>query len=111
MIKTGGINVAPLEVEEILLTHPKVKQAYVLGIPDPMKGEEILAVLELHTGEVCSAEELQGFCREHLASYKVPRHIQFRKSSEFPRTETGKVVKRELREQVMQQLGAPRGDW
>jgi fatty-acyl-CoA synthase len=104
MIKTGGINVAPLEVEEVLLTHPKVKQAYVLGIPDIMKGEEILAVLELHEGAVCTAEELQTFCRQQMASYKVPRHIQFRNSSELPHTETGKVLKRALREQAIQQL-------
>jgi fatty-acyl-CoA synthase len=106
MIKTGGINVAPLEVEKVLLAHPKVKQAYVLGIPDTVKGEEILAVLELHTGEVCSVAELQAHCREHLASYKVPRHIHFRTAAELPRTETGKVLKWELREQAMQQLGS-----
>ena len=76
----------------------------MLGIPDAAKGEEILAVLELQAGAVCTAEELQAFCRQQLASYEVPRYVQFRNAAEFPRTETGKVMKRELREQVLQQL-------
>ena len=98
MIKTGGINVAPLEVEGVLLTHPGVKQAYVVGVPDRYKGERVVAAVELREGATATAEALVGFCRERLASYKVPARIVFRQGDEFPRTPTGKVHKPQLRE-------------
>jgi len=98
MIKTGGVNVAPLEVEAILLGHPAVKQAYVVGVPDRDKGEVGVAAVELHEGSAATAEALTAFCREHLASYKVPARIVFRAAGEFPRTATGKVQKTQLRE-------------
>jgi fatty-acyl-CoA synthase len=100
MIKTGGINVAPLEVEGVLLAHPAVKQAYVVGLPDRGKGEVAAAAIELHEGASASIETLTAFCRERLASYKVPVHIVFRKAEEFPRTATGKVQKPRLREEM-----------
>jgi fatty-acyl-CoA synthase len=106
MIKTGGINVAPLEVEGVLLAHPAVKQAYVVGLPDRGKGEIAAAAIELHEGAAASAEALTAFCRERLASYKVPARIVFRKADEFPRTATGKVQKPRLREE-MERLCAP----
>jgi fatty-acyl-CoA synthase len=106
MIKTGGINVAPLEVEGVLLSHPAVKQAYVVGLPDRGKGEIAAAAIELHEGEAASVEALTAFCRERLASYKVPARIVFRKADEFPRTATGKVQKPRLREE-MERLCAP----
>jgi fatty-acyl-CoA synthase len=100
LIKTGGVNVAPLEVEAILLGHPAVKQAYVVGIPDRARGEVGVAAVELHAGAAVSAETLTAFCRERLASYKVPARIVFRKAEEFPRTATGKVQKPRLREEL-----------
>mgnify|MGYP003693743479 CR=1 FL=1 len=100
MIKTGGVNVAPLEVEAILLGHPAVKQAYVVGIPDRARGEVGVAAIELHAGVDASEEALRAFCRERLASYKVPARIVFRKAEEFPRTATGKVQKPRLREEL-----------
>ena len=100
MIKTGGINVAPLEVEAVLLTHPAVKQAYVVGVPDRDKEEIVAAVIELRGGATATAEALAAFCRERLASYKVPARIVFRKGDEFPRTPTGKVQKPRLREEL-----------
>jgi fatty-acyl-CoA synthase len=106
MIKTGGINVAPLEVEGVLLAHPAVKQAYVVGLPDRGKGEVAAAAIELREGAAATAETLTAFCRERLASYKVPTHIVFRKADEFPRTATGKVQKPRLREE-MERLCAP----
>jgi len=92
MIKTGGINVAPLEVEAVLLSHPAVKQAYVVGLADRGKGEIAAAAIELHAGATASIETLTAFCRERLASYKVPARIVFRKADEFTRTATGKVT-------------------
>jgi fatty-acyl-CoA synthase len=106
MIKTGGINVAPLEVEAVLLSHPAVKQAYVVGLADRGKGEVAAAAIELHQGTSTSVEALTAFCRERLASYKVPARIVFRKADEFPRTPTGKVQKPRLREEL-ERLCAP----
>ncbi len=106
MIKTGGINVAPLEVEGVLLAHPAVKQAYVVGLPDRGKGEIAAAAVELHEGATATAEALTAFCRQRLAGYKVPARIVFRKAEEFPRTATGKVQKPRLREEL-ERLCAP----
>jgi fatty-acyl-CoA synthase len=106
MIKTGGINVAPLEVEGVLLAHPAVKQAYVVGLTDRSKGEVAAAAVELHEGASATAEALTAFCRERLAGYKVPACIVFRKADEFPRTATGKVQKPRLREEL-ERLCAP----
>jgi fatty-acyl-CoA synthase len=100
LIKTSGANVAPLEVEAILLTHPAVKQAYVVGVPDRERGEVGVAAVELEAGATASAEALTAFCRERLASYKVPARIVFRTAEQFPRTATGKVQKPRLREEL-----------
>src|SRR6058998_1003776 len=100
MIKTGGINVAPLEVEAVLLSHSAVKQAYVVGVPDRARGELVVAAVELHDGATASAEALAAFCRERLAGYKVPARFVFRKADEFPRTPTGKVQKPRLRDEL-----------
>jgi fatty-acyl-CoA synthase len=96
MIKTGGINVAPLEVEAILTSHDAVKQAYVVGVPDRDRGELVVAAIELHEGATTTAEALGAYCRERLASYKVPVRFVFRTADEFPRTATGKVQKPRL---------------
>lgn len=100
MIKTGGINVAPLEVEEVLLQHPDVMQAYVVGVPDATKGEIVAAALELRQGTMADAGAILAFCRERLASYKTPARISFRTAAEFPRTATGKIHKPGLREEL-----------
>jgi len=100
LIKTAGANVAPLEVEAVLLTHPAVKQAYVVGVRDRDRGEVGVAAIELEDGATATAESLTAFCRERLASYKVPARIVFRAADEFPRTATGKVQKPRLREDL-----------
>jgi fatty-acyl-CoA synthase len=100
MIKTGGINVAPLEVEGVLLQHPDVKQAYVVGVPDRDKDEVVVAVLELHEAAAADAGAIAAFCRERLASYKVPTRLVFRKAEELPRTPTGKIHKPGLRKEL-----------
>ena len=106
MIKTGGINVAPLEVEAVLLAHPAVKQAFVVGLPDQNKGEVAVAAIELEANATATAEVLTTFCRERLSSYKVPARIVFKKADEFPLTATGKVQKPKLREEL-ERLCAP----
>jgi fatty-acyl-CoA synthase len=100
MIKTGGINVAPLEVEAILVSHDAVKQAYVVGLPDRDRGELVVAAIELCEGATATPDALTAFCRERLANYKVPRHFVFRTADEFPRTPTGKVQKPQLRDEL-----------
>ena len=96
MIKTGGINVAPLEVEQVLLQHPDIVQAYVVGVPHPSKGEVVAAAIELRGGAAADTASVIAFCRERLASYKVPERIAFRAAGEFPRTPTGKIRKPSL---------------
>jgi fatty-acyl-CoA synthase len=96
MVKTGGINVAPVEVEEVLMTHPGVQLAFVTGVPDAARDEVLAAVIVPKAGAALSAEALQAFCREALAVYKVPRLVRFVAERELPLTTTGKVQKNRL---------------
>ena len=100
MVKTGGINVAPLEVEQVLLQHPDIVQAYVVGVPDAAKDEIVAAAVELRAGVAADTAAVLAFCRERLASYKVPARLSFRTAAEFPRTATGKIHKPGLREEL-----------
>jgi long-chain acyl-CoA synthetase len=94
MLKTSGYQVWPREIEEVLSTHPAVMEAGVAGIPDAAKGEVAHAWIVLKPGQHATAEELRAYCRERLAPYKVPAHIEFR--SELPKTMVGKVLRRAL---------------
>ncbi len=97
MIITGGENVYPLEVENLLVEHPRVRDVAVLGREDADFGQRVVAVVELMPGESGTgglAEELLAFCRTRLAGYKCPRTIEFR--DQLPRSATGKLVKRML---------------
>lgn len=107
MIITGGVNVYPQEVENLLLTHPSVADVAVVGVPHSDLGEEVVGVVELRDpsadGEAL-AEELIAFCRAHLSHVKCPRRIDF--SSGLPRSETGKLLKRVVRDQYRERLKA-----
>jgi long-chain acyl-CoA synthetase len=94
LIKPGGFQVWPREVEEVLAEHPKVLEAGVAGIPDPYRGETVKAWIVLKPGETATEEELKTFCKEKLAAYKVPTHYEFR--DELPKTTVGKILRREL---------------
>ena len=96
MVKTGGINVAPIEVESVLLEHPAVQVAHCTGIPDPVRDEVLVAVIVLKPGAAASEEELREHCRRAMAAYKVPRHYRIVQESELPLTSTGKVKKNAL---------------
>ena len=100
MVKTGGINVAPLEVEEVLLGHPAVEQAYVVGLPDPRKEEILAAVVVLHDGREAEPEALRAFCKAALAAFKVPQEFRLMRRNELPVTATGKVQKFRLAEML-----------
>jgi len=94
LIITGGENVSPREVEEILLTHPEVVEAAVVGTPDASRGEVIAAYVVREENSALNENELRTFCREHLAGFKTPRIVHF--VGELPRNYAGKVLKRKL---------------
>lgn len=105
VIKTSGVNVAAVEVEETLARHPEVKAAHVVGVPHPVRGETIAAFVVAASERKVDPDDLRRFCRENLASYKVPRHIWFIEEQSVPRTGTGKVGKAELRELARGKVG------
>jgi long-chain acyl-CoA synthetase len=94
LIKPGGFQVWPREVEEAIASHPKVLEVGVGGIPDPNRGEAVKAWIVVKPGETLTVEELKAYCKEHLAPYKVPSHFEFR--NELPKTTVGKILRREL---------------
>jgi long-chain acyl-CoA synthetase len=99
MIISGGVNIYPQESENLLITHPKVADAAVFGVPNVDLGEEVKGVVQLMPGIQPSAaveRELIDFCNEHLARQKCPRSIDF--VTEFPRLPTGKLYKKPLRD-------------
>ncbi len=100
LVKTSGYQVWPREIEEVLSAHPAVAEVGVAGMPDPMKGETIWAWVVLRQGQTTDEAGLRAFCREQLAPYKVPSHIEIR--AELPKTLVGKVLRRALREEALQ---------
>lgn len=103
LIISGGENVYPAEVETALLAHPAIEDAGVIGIPDPVWGQTVAAAVKLKAGAQASAEALKAFCAGRLAAYKVPKQFWF--VDTLPRSASGKVVRRVLREQVSASLG------
>lgn len=99
LIKTGGMNVFPREVEELLYRHPKVLKAAVAGIPDPRWGEAVKAYIVLKPGETATSQEIVDYCHGKMARYKVPKHVEFRTS--LPENLVGKVLRRKLLEEEM----------
>ena len=97
MIVTGGENVYPKEVEEILYRHPAVMEAAIVGIPDDYWVERVHAVVVLKEGQQITAEEIIRFCKEHIAHYKAPKGVDFVES--LPKSPQGKILKREIRKQ------------
>lgn len=95
MIISGGVNVYPREVEEVLLTHPLVTDAAVVGLPDDTWGEQVTAYIVSTPGVEIDTKDLDSLCRSHLAGYKVPR--EYRQVDALPRNASGKILKRDLR--------------
>jgi long-chain acyl-CoA synthetase len=104
MIKTVGENVYPREIEEVLFTHPKVKDAVVVGLPhDDFMGEKIKAYIVLKDGQTATAAEIIEFCKVALSKFKVPKEVEFR--DQLPKTLVGKVLRRVLRDEERVRLG------
>jgi long-chain acyl-CoA synthetase len=95
LIIRGGFNIYPREVEEVLYAHPAVAEAAVVGAPDPLMGEDVLAFVALKTGATADAATLIGFCQERLARYKCPKQVRF--VDALPKSPVGKILRKELR--------------
>lgn len=102
--KVSGENVAPKEVEDVITKHPKVAQAYVVGVPDKLTTETGAAFIELKPGETCTRREIIHWCLERLAKFKVPRHVWFMQPDEWPMTGTRKIQKFKLKEMAIERL-------
>jgi fatty-acyl-CoA synthase len=104
MVIRGGENIYPREIEEFLYTHPDIKDAQVIGVPDPKFGEELCAWIQMRDGAPpLTADTLQEFATGKLAKYKIPKYVQI--VTEFPMTISGKIRKVEMREQSTKELG------
>lgn len=106
MIITGGFNVYPAEIEEYLFTHPKVQNVSVIGVPDDVMGEAVMAFIIPKEGTILTVEEIMDFCSGAIANFKVPRYLQI--TDELPTTQSGKVQKYKLRESAAKSLAAGR---
>ena len=95
LIIRGGFNIYPREVEEVLYAHPAVAEAAVVGVRDPLMGEDVLAFVVLKLGQEASAEAILGFCQERLAKYKCPKQVRF--VDGLPKSPIGKILRKELR--------------
>jgi fatty-acyl-CoA synthase len=103
MIIRGGENIYPREIEEVLMGHPKIEDAHVIGVPDVKWGEQVCAVVKPRAGMAVTPEEVQQFLAPTLAHHKIPKYVQI--MTEFPLTGSGKVQKFRLREQLIAMLG------
>jgi len=100
MIISGGFNVYPSEVEQVIWSHPAVQDCAVIGVPDDKWGEAVKAVVELNAGQRVSADELIGLCKEKLGPVKAPKSVEF--IGTLPRSPVGKVLKKDLRARYWQ---------
>lgn len=98
MIIRGGENIYPREIEEFLYTHPQILDVQVVGVPDAVYGEEVVAWVIAKEGSDLTAEELRDYCKGKISRHKIPRYIEF--INEYPMTASGKIQKFRLREQA-----------
>ncbi len=102
MIIRGGENIYPREIEEFLYTHPKVLDVQVIGIPDKVYGEEVMAWIILKDGESASSDEIREYCKGKISRHKIPKYIEFTDS--YPMTASGKIQKFKLREKALEAI-------
>ena len=105
MVKTGGENVSEKEVEVVVEEHPDIQAVQVVGVPDPIWGEAVTAVIETKAGQRLGKEDIVNFCRGKLAGFKIPKNVVFIQSHEWPVTPTGKMIKADLKKLAVERLG------
>jgi len=103
MIIAGGYNIYPRDIDEVLFEHPKIVEACAVGVPDKYRGETVKAFVVVKPGETLTEEELDRYCRENLAAYKVPKIYEFIES--LPKSPVGKILRRELRDRELKKMG------
>jgi fatty-acyl-CoA synthase len=103
MFITGGVNAYPAEIENFLMTHPKISMVSVVGVPDRRMQEVAMAFAKLKEGQTATAEEIIAFARDKMANYKAPKYVKF--VTDFPMTATGKIQKFVLKEGAIKELG------
>ena len=94
LIDTGGRKVDPIEIEDVLVTHEKVKEAVVVGVKGVFAGEIVKAVIVPKESVLCEEQEISAFCKERLAEFKIPKMIEFRE--EIPKSPLGKILRKAL---------------
>ena len=97
MIISGGVNIFPREIEDVIMGHPAVQEAAVIGVPDRDWSEQVKAVIELKPGAEATGREIMDYCRERVADFKTPKSVDF--MAELPKTPSGKSLKREIRDE------------
>jgi long-chain acyl-CoA synthetase len=103
MIISGGYNVYPRDIEEVLFEHPQIAEATAIGVPHPRRGEQVKVFIVLKEGEQASAEEIIEYCKGKLATYKLPTEVEF--IDALPKTNVGKVLKKDLRAEELAKRG------
>jgi long-chain acyl-CoA synthetase len=106
VILSGGLNVYPRDIEEIFYEHPKVQEAAAIGIPHPTRGESVKVFVILKEGQSATSEELIEYCKDKIAKFKLPTEIEFR--NELPKTNVGKILKKDLKSEEMAKRKEPR---
>ena len=106
LVIRGGENIDPREIEEVLNQHDKIANAYIVGVPDAVYGEELCACIRLREGQLATVQEIRRYCRQRLATSKIPRYVQF--VGDVPMTATGKIQRFRLREMALATLSSQR---
>lgn len=99
MIIASGFNIYPKEIDELLMTHPKILEVCTIGVPDPYRGENVKTFVVVKPGQTMTEEEVTSFCRQTLAAYKIPKMVEFLEA--LPKSAVGKILRRELRDLEM----------
>jgi long-chain acyl-CoA synthetase len=103
MILASGFNIYPKEIDELLMTHPKVLEVCTIGVPDAYRGETVKTFVVVKPGQTMTEEEVTSFCRQTLAAYKIPKIVEFLDA--LPKSAVGKILRRELRDLEMKKMG------
>jgi long-chain acyl-CoA synthetase len=104
MINCGGLKVFPDEVDNVLMAHDAILEAATIGVPDETRGETVKSFIVLRPGKTLDEQELEAYCRENLAAYKIPRQVEF--LDELPKSSVLKVLRRELRDMELAKRGS-----